>query len=169
MSKNTTVHISAFSSTQSGSKSSSLPNEPRRVVSKILRQLHSTRAVRRMLRDINWCILCVVMCAFVANRTDFSSCSMTATVGKQQKRTRRSHRRPSSWTTLGSLALRWHRSCRPWRQTCPCYFLRLLLLIVRRNKARSGHTAVRVCATFKAHTKKNQDIQKTFAQRQGTC
>ena len=39
-------------------------------------------------------------------------------------------------------------------------FLRLLLLIVRRKKARSGQTAGRVCATFKAHTKKNKIYRK---------
>ena len=93
------------------------------------------------------------MC-FVANRTDFSSCTIPATVGKQQKGTRRNHGCSSSWTTLGSLALRWHRSCRPWRQTCTCFFFRLLLLIVRRKKREVGQTAVRVCATFKAHTEK---------------
>ena len=36
------------------------------------------------------------------------------------------------------------------------------------HKARSGHTAVRARATFKAHTNKPRDTEKTFAQRQST-
>ena len=48
-------------------------------------------------------IVCGDMC-FVDNRTDLS-CSIPATVGKQQKRTRRNHGCSSSWTTTWILGV----------------------------------------------------------------
>ena len=79
-------------------------------MSKIWRLLRSTQSFAACSATLTGAVLCVVICASVANRTDSSSCSIPAVVGKQQEGTRRSHG-CSSWTALGSLALRWHRSC----------------------------------------------------------
>ena len=93
------------------------------------------------------------MC-FVANRTDFSSCSISATVGKQQKRNSTESRLfvvvDHAWILGVALA---------------SFLLNVALNVSMLffappaphrspQKARSGQTAGRVCATFKAHTKK---------------
>ena len=91
-------------------------------------------------------IVCGDLC-YVANRTDFSSCSIPATVGKQQKRTRRNHGCSSSWTTTWILGV-----------ALASFLLTVALNVSssfrRAAKARSAQTAGRVCATFKARTKK---------------
>ena len=135
-------------------KKAPFPDEPPRVMSKIWR-----------LRYINWCMMCGDMC-FVVHRADFSRSSLATTAGRQHKRTRRSHGCPSSWTALRPLALRWHRSCRPWRQTCRQIderFFRLLLLMVGRKKREVGTLLFAPASLSKRTHKKNQDIQNTFA------
>ena len=145
MLKNKTVRTPAFSIAQNMSKTQ-FANELRRVMSKIWRLLGSTHVVLRMLRYINWCLLFVVICATLPTVPISAVAAFPLLSANNRKEldgiTAVRRRGPP----LGSLALRWHRSSP--------------------QKARSGQTAGRVCATFKAHTKKN--IQKTFAQRQGT-
>ena len=106
------------------------------------------------------------MC-FVDNRTDLS-CSIPATVGKQQTRTRRNHGCSSSWTTTWILGVALASFLLNVTLNVSMLFLRLLLLIVRSKR----REVVRLLVAFAPHSKrtqkKKQDIQKTFAQRQGT-
>ena len=133
-------------------------NEPRRAVSKIWRLLRSTHVVRRMLRYIDWCILCVVVRASVPT-VPISAVAAFPLVSANNRK-----------ELDGVTAVVVDHHLDPWR----CVGIVPAERGVTRvhaifappaphrspQKARSGHTAVRARATFKAHTNKPRDTEK---------
>ena len=123
-------------------------------MSKILRQLHSTGVVRSMLRYINWCILCAVICASlptgpisaVAAFPLLSANNRKGLDGVTAVRRRGPHLDP--WRCVGIVPVD--------RGVKRVHVFLHLLLIVRRKRREVGRLLVAFCAIFKAHTKRTR-------------